>query len=101
MGHAQIKQSVIESKMATVASTTSYEFLNNGNVDEKVSSTESPNINAPLRPKELKSLSRNWSLAGDAGLLLYLHDFSQRIISKTTEIEKLVENIGNSTKGSY
>ena len=55
----------------------------------------------PLKPDELRHIRAKWSLAGDAGLLLYLQDFSQRILSKTTDIEKVVGNLSNSAKGSH
>ncbi|XP_065644622.1 WASH complex subunit 2 isoform X2 [Hydra vulgaris] len=54
----------------------------------------------PLTPAQLRNCSKEWSLAGDAGLLLYLQEFSHQILSKTTDIEKLVDNIYNITKGS-
>ncbi|XP_012557072.2 WASH complex subunit 2A isoform X1 [Hydra vulgaris] len=54
----------------------------------------------PLTPAQLRNCSKEWSLAGDAGLLLYLQEFSHQILSKTTDIEKLVDNVYNITKGS-
>ncbi|XP_067123096.1 WASH complex subunit 2-like isoform X3 [Centruroides vittatus] len=47
---------------------------------------------------DIQKQSRNWSLAGDAGLLCYLQDFSQQLISKTHEMEKTVDQLIHETK---
>jgi hypothetical protein len=39
---------------------------------------------------EMRAQSKAWNLAADAGMLLFLKQFSQRIISKTYETGKLV-----------
>ncbi|XP_052260277.1 WASH complex subunit 2-like [Dreissena polymorpha] len=48
--------------------------------------------------KEMRQGASHWSLAGDAGLLLYLQEFSQKLISRTHEIEKEVENLVHDSK---
>ncbi|XP_043912291.1 WASH complex subunit 2A-like isoform X2 [Protopterus annectens] len=48
--------------------------------------------------EEIRRTSGNWSLAADAGLLLFLQDFSQQIISKTHEIEKQLDGLIRETK---
>ncbi|RMX42087.1 hypothetical protein pdam_00001226 [Pocillopora damicornis] len=48
---------------------------------------------------ELRKGSSNWTLAADSGFLLYLQEFSQRIISQTHDIETQVDGLINSTKG--
>ncbi|KAK3804199.1 hypothetical protein RRG08_012079 [Elysia crispata] len=42
---------------------------------------------------EMRAGAGNWSLAGDAGLLLHLQEFSQRMISRTHEIGKDVDGL--------
>eukprot|EP00002_Diphylleia_rotans_P016921 TRINITY_DN328_c0_g1_i5.p1 TRINITY_DN328_c0_g1~~TRINITY_DN328_c0_g1_i5.p1 ORF type:complete len:1711 (+),score=463.03 TRINITY_DN328_c0_g1_i5:53-5185(+) len=39
-----------------------------------------------------------WTLAADSGLLFYLKDFSQRLIQRTREVEKNVDNLVFETK---
>lgn len=64
---------------------------------------------APVRPetkrwerawsfKELREASTDWTLAADAGLLLYLQEFSQRIVKRTHKIETQVDALVNETK---
>ncbi|RUS70118.1 hypothetical protein EGW08_022119, partial [Elysia chlorotica] len=42
---------------------------------------------------EMRAGAGNWSLAGDAGLLLHLQEFSQRMISRTHEMGKDVDGL--------
>lgn len=53
----------------------------------------------PWTVEELRKGSANWTLAADSGLLLYLQEFSQKMISQTHEIETQVDGLVNSTKG--
>ncbi|XP_076310244.1 WASH complex subunit 2-like isoform X2 [Tachypleus tridentatus] len=46
----------------------------------------------------MRQHSRNWTLAGDSGLLNFLQDFSQRIISTTHEMEKTVDGLLHEAK---
>ncbi|XP_052763862.1 WASH complex subunit 2-like isoform X2 [Mya arenaria] len=48
--------------------------------------------------KEMRENAASWSLAGDAGLLQYLQDFSQKLVSRTHEIEKEVESLVHDSK---
>eukprot|EP01137_Pigoraptor_chileana_P001190 Opistho-2@38453 len=41
---------------------------------------------------EIKGNAGRWSLAGDAGMLLYLKDFSQRMTTRTHEIESQIDS---------
>ncbi|CAH2321773.1 Hypothetical predicted protein [Pelobates cultripes] len=53
------------------------------------------------RPWSLDEISRNsqnWSLGADAGLLNFLREFSQQIISKTHDIEKQLDGLIRETK---
>ncbi|XP_064652229.1 WASH complex subunit 2-like [Lineus longissimus] len=47
---------------------------------------------------EIRKGAVNWSLAGDAGLLLHLQEFSQKMVSRTHEIEKQVDGLVHETK---
>ncbi|OWF44676.1 WASH complex subunit 2A-like isoform X2 [Mizuhopecten yessoensis] len=47
---------------------------------------------------EMRKEAGNWSLAADAGLLLHLQEFSQRMILKVHEIEKGVDGLLNDSK---
>ncbi|KAJ8248587.1 hypothetical protein GJAV_G00243590 [Gymnothorax javanicus] len=49
---------------------------------------------------EIRKASANWSLAADSGLFLYLQDFSQRMLSKTHEIEKQLDGLIRDTKAT-
>ncbi|XP_022249904.1 WASH complex subunit 2-like isoform X2 [Limulus polyphemus] len=46
----------------------------------------------------MRQHSRNWTLAGDSGLLNFLQDFSQRMISTTHEMEKTVDGLLHEAK---
>ncbi|KAK7901355.1 hypothetical protein WMY93_018124 [Mugilogobius chulae] len=48
----------------------------------------------------MKQNSANWSLAADSGLFLFLQDFSQRMLSKTHEIEKQLDSLIRDTKAT-
>uniref|UniRef100_A0A8C6S3L8 Uncharacterized protein n=1 Tax=Neogobius melanostomus TaxID=47308 RepID=A0A8C6S3L8_9GOBI len=50
--------------------------------------------------EEMKQNSNNWSLAADAGLFLCLQDFSQRMLSKTHEIEKQLDGLIRDAKAT-
>lgn len=50
--------------------------------------------------EEMKQNSNNWSLAADSGLFLFLQDFSQRMLSKTHEIEKQLDGLIRDTKAT-
>ncbi|XP_066534742.1 WASH complex subunit 2 isoform X2 [Hoplias malabaricus] len=54
----------------------------------------------PWTLHEMQKTSSNWSLAADAGLFLYLQDFSQRMMSKTHEIEKQLDGLIRDTKAT-
>ncbi|KAK2824303.1 hypothetical protein Q5P01_021478 [Channa striata] len=48
----------------------------------------------------MRQNSASWSLAADSGLFLYLQDFSQRMLSKTHEIEKQLDSLIRDTKAT-
>ncbi|XP_014010517.2 WASH complex subunit 2 isoform X4 [Salmo salar] len=50
--------------------------------------------------EEMRQTSTNWSLAADSGLFLFLQDFSQRMLSKTHEIEKQLDGLIRDTKAT-
>ncbi|XP_041123962.1 WASH complex subunit 2 isoform X2 [Polyodon spathula] len=54
----------------------------------------------PWSLEEMRKTSENWSLAADSGLLLFLQDFSQRMMSKTHEIEKQLDGLIRDTKAT-
>ncbi|XP_066548868.1 WASH complex subunit 2 isoform X2 [Amia ocellicauda] len=54
----------------------------------------------PWSLEEMRKTSANWSLAADSGLLLFLQDFSQRMLSKTHEIEKQLDGLIRDTKAT-
>nr|XP_015202220.1 PREDICTED: WASH complex subunit FAM21C isoform X2 [Lepisosteus oculatus] len=54
----------------------------------------------PWTLEEMRKTSANWSLAADSGLLLFLQDFSQRMLSKTHEIEKQLDGLIRDTKAT-
>lgn len=45
--------------------------------------------------EEMRRQSKDWNLAADAGMLLYLKQFSQRIISRTHDTGKLVDTLSH------
>ncbi|XP_041803233.1 WASH complex subunit 2 isoform X3 [Chelmon rostratus] len=54
----------------------------------------------PWTLEEMRQTSANWSLAADSGLFLFLQDFSQRMLSKTHEIEKQLDSLICDTKAT-
>ncbi|XP_070696786.1 WASH complex subunit 2 [Pempheris klunzingeri] len=54
----------------------------------------------PWSLEEIRQSSANWSLAADSGLFLFLQDFSQRMLSKTHEIEKQLDSLIRDTKAT-
>nr|XP_055025451.1 WASH complex subunit 2 isoform X2 [Misgurnus anguillicaudatus] len=54
----------------------------------------------PWTLEEMQKSSTNWSLAADSGLLLFLQNFSQKMLSKTHEIEKQLDGLIRDTKAT-
>ncbi|XP_048862429.1 WASH complex subunit 2 isoform X2 [Brienomyrus brachyistius] len=54
----------------------------------------------PWSLDEMRKTSANWSLAADSGLFLFLQDFSQRMLSKTHQIEKQLDGLLRDTKAT-
>ncbi|KAM9365285.1 WASH complex subunit 2 isoform 2-T2 [Pholidichthys leucotaenia] len=54
----------------------------------------------PWTLEEMRQNGTNWSLAADSGLFLFLQDFSQRMLSKTHEIEKQLDSLIRDTKAT-
>ncbi|XP_028325021.1 WASH complex subunit 2 isoform X3 [Gouania willdenowi] len=54
----------------------------------------------PWTIEEMRQNGTNWSLAADSGLFLFLQDFSQRMLSKTHEIEKQLDSLIRDTKAT-
>ncbi|CAB1343844.1 unnamed protein product, partial [Coregonus sp. 'balchen'] len=54
----------------------------------------------PWTLEEMRQTSANWSLAADSGLFLFLQDFSQRMLSKTHEIEKQLDGLIRDSKAT-
>ncbi|XP_030626905.1 WASH complex subunit 2 isoform X2 [Chanos chanos] len=54
----------------------------------------------PWTLEEMRKSRANWSLAADSGLFLFLQDFSQRMLSKTHEIEKQLDGLIRDTKAT-
>ncbi|XP_052007146.1 WASH complex subunit 2 isoform X2 [Xyrauchen texanus] len=54
----------------------------------------------PWTLEEMQKSSTNWSLASDSGLFLFLQDFSQKMLSKTHEIEKQLDGLIRDTKAT-
>ncbi|XP_033630195.1 WASH complex subunit 2-like [Asterias rubens] len=52
----------------------------------------------PLTVPEIRKSSNNWSLASDAGLLLYLQEFSTKMLTKTSDLEKKMDGLVHETK---
>ena len=52
----------------------------------------------PWTTEEMRRQCNEWTLAGDAGLLLHLQDFSAKLMAKTHEIEKSVHELCRETK---
>ncbi|XP_053188839.1 WASH complex subunit 2 isoform X1 [Scomber japonicus] len=54
----------------------------------------------PWSLEEMRQSSASWSLAADSGLFLFLQDFSQKMLSKTHEIEKQLDSLIRDTKAT-
>ncbi|XP_061693840.1 WASH complex subunit 2 isoform X2 [Syngnathoides biaculeatus] len=54
----------------------------------------------PWSLEEMRQNSANWSLGADSGLLLFLQDFSQKMLSRTHEIEKQLDSLIRDTKAT-
>ncbi|XP_010768204.1 WASH complex subunit FAM21 isoform X1 [Notothenia coriiceps] len=54
----------------------------------------------PWTLEEMRQSSANWSLAADSGLFLFLQEFSQRMLSKTHDIEKQLDSLIRDTKNT-
>uniref|UniRef100_A0A4W3I338 Uncharacterized protein n=1 Tax=Callorhinchus milii TaxID=7868 RepID=A0A4W3I338_CALMI len=54
----------------------------------------------PWSVEEMRRASAGWSLGADAGLLLFLQDFSQRMLSRTHEIERQLDSLIQNTKAT-
>ncbi|XP_038639204.1 WASH complex subunit 2 [Scyliorhinus canicula] len=54
----------------------------------------------PWTLDEIHKASGSWSLGADAGLLLFLQEFSQRMLSRTHEIEKQLDGLVQHTKAT-
>ncbi|XP_046884599.1 WASH complex subunit 2 isoform X4 [Hypomesus transpacificus] len=54
----------------------------------------------PWTLDEMRQTGANWSLAADSGLFLFLQEFSQRMLSKTHEIEKQLDGLIRDTKAT-
>ncbi|KAL6101862.1 washc2c [Pungitius sinensis] len=54
----------------------------------------------PWTLEEMRQSSADWSLAADSGLFLFLQDFSQRMLSKTHDIEKQLDSLIRDTKAT-
>ncbi|BFZ11316.1 hypothetical protein BsWGS_14354 [Bradybaena similaris] len=52
----------------------------------------------PWTVQEIHAEAGHWSLAGDSGLLQHLQEFSQRVISRTHQIGKEVDDLVHETK---
>lgn len=52
----------------------------------------------PWTIQEIRGNANNWSLAGDAGLLQHLQEFSHQMISRVHEIGKEVDGLLHDTK---
>uniref|UniRef100_A0A8C5QKD5 FAM21/CAPZIP domain-containing protein n=1 Tax=Leptobrachium leishanense TaxID=445787 RepID=A0A8C5QKD5_9ANUR len=54
----------------------------------------------PWSLEEIRRSSQNWSLGADAGLLNFLREFSQQIVSRTHDIEKQLDGLVRETKAT-
>ena len=52
----------------------------------------------PWTTEEMKQQCNAWTLAGDAGLLLHLQQFSAKLMAKTHEIEKSVHELSRESR---
>ncbi|XP_072168433.1 uncharacterized protein [Diadema setosum] len=65
-----------------------------------VKAPEQKSWEKPLSIPEIRKSSNNWSLASDAGLLLYLQEFSQKMMTKTSDLEKRVDGLVHDAKSA-
>ncbi|KAM8858368.1 WASH complex subunit 2A isoform 3-T3 [Spinachia spinachia] len=54
----------------------------------------------PWTLEEMRQSGADWSLAADSGLFLFLQDFSQRMLSKTHDIEKQLDSLIRDTQAT-
>ncbi|CAD5125660.1 DgyrCDS13861 [Dimorphilus gyrociliatus] len=52
----------------------------------------------PLNISDIKNEAKNWTLASDASMLLSLQNYSQKLVSRTHEVEKLLNTLIHETK---
>jgi WASH complex subunit FAM21 len=74
-----------------------------GPSDQPQSSQPSDDAKLWERPwtlNEIREGSKKWSLASDAGLLLYLKDMSKRLTARTHEIDGQFNGLAQETKGT-
>lgn len=76
------------------------EGIANGPSRSKHSQKDGQIWERPWTLEEMRQSSANWSLAADSGLFLFLQDFSQRMLSKTHEIEKQMDSLIRDTKAT-
>ncbi|XP_026210937.1 WASH complex subunit 2 isoform X3 [Anabas testudineus] len=76
------------------------EGMPNGLSRSEQSEKGAPIWERPWTLEEMRQNSASWSLAADSGLFLFLQDFSQRMLSKTHEIEKQLDSLIRDTKAT-
>ncbi|KAF6726845.1 WASH complex subunit FAM21, partial [Oryzias melastigma] len=76
------------------------EFMANGPARNELLEKDACIWERPWSVEEIRQHSANWSLAADSGLFLYLQDFSQKMLSKTHEIEKQLDSLIRDTKAT-
>ncbi|CAJ1067657.1 hypothetical protein EPR50_G00178570 [Xyrichtys novacula] len=76
------------------------EGITNGPSRGKLFQNDAQIWERPWTLEEMRQSSANWSLAADSGLFLFLQDFSQRMLSKTHEIEKQMDSLIRDTKAT-
>ncbi|XP_078788157.1 WASH complex subunit 2 isoform X7 [Oryzias latipes] len=76
------------------------EFMANGPDRNNLLEKDAHIWERPWSVEEIRQHSANWSLAADSGLFLYLQDFSQKMLSKTHEIEKQLDSLIRDTKAT-
>ncbi|XP_039995270.1 WASH complex subunit 2A isoform X2 [Xiphias gladius] len=76
------------------------EGMANGPSRSEYSEKEAQIWERPWTLQEMRQSSANWSLAADSGLFLFLQDFSQRMLSKTHDIEKQLDSLIRDTKAT-
>uniref|UniRef100_A0A8C7X5A0 FAM21/CAPZIP domain-containing protein n=1 Tax=Oryzias sinensis TaxID=183150 RepID=A0A8C7X5A0_9TELE len=76
------------------------EFMANGPDRNDLLEKDAHIWERPWSVEEIRQHGANWSLAADSGLFLYLQDFSQKMLSKTHEIEKQLDSLIRDTKAT-